>query len=81
MMNNVLNFPSKHVDAEVLIEDLRNFVESSKNGEKVEIVAIVKHGGVFTTLYTPVSEISRHVGMLELFKMNLLNLMGYCQEK
>lgn len=76
MTTRLIDFPSHKDSAREIMDDIQKLIDEADPHEKVEMVAIVRVGKTFSTLTTKSEDVVKFVGMLELFKLELLEMMS-----
>lgn len=76
MASKLIDFPTHKDSAKEIMQDIEKLIEEADPHDKVEMVAIVRVGKTFSTLTTKSEDVVKFVGMVELFKLELLEMMS-----
>ena len=76
MASKLLNFPERKDSAKEIIDAIKELVDEAEPKEPVEVIAIVRVGTRYTTLTSRSEDVIKFVGMVELFKLELLEMMN-----
>ena len=75
-ISKLIDFPTPKDSARDVVEEIAKLVEEADPHEKVEVISIVHVGKTFTTLTSKSEDAVKFVGMIELFKQELLEMMS-----